>query len=332
MQVFDKSSMTGKQFGRWTVLDKYEITPKGERKWLCRCECGTTRYVLERSLLYGGSASCGCLRKERAEKAISPDLTGQTFGELTVIKKLENNGKRVGAWWLCKCSCGEEYEVPGTLLVTGRRTRCSGNAHKKNYDFVDITGKKFGHLTAQYPLQGQRGRRSVSWHCRCDCGSEIDVSYNTLLYTNLKSCGCQKKKHDQELREYLTHVDGTSLDMIRSKKVPSDNTTGYRGVYLIRGKYQAKIVFQHKVYYLGVYSKIEDAAQARKEAEEVLFDNSAQFYAQWEARAKSDPAWAKLNPVQIIVTQDDKKHLSVMFLPDLSEEETVKGCVEQTAL
>lgn len=332
MQVFVKSSMTGKQFGRWTVLDQYEITPKGERKWLCRCECGTTRYVLERSLLYGGSTSCGCLRKERAEKAISPDLTGQTFGELTVIRKLENTGKRIGAWWLCKCTCGKEYEVPGTLLVTGRRTRCPGNAHRRNYDFVDITGKKFGHLTAQYPLQGQRGRGSVIWHCRCDCGSEIDVSYNTLLYTNIKSCGCQKKKHDQELREYLTHVDGTSLDMIRSKKVPSDNTTGYRGVYLIRGKYLAKIVFQHKVYYLGAYKKIEEAAQARKEAEEVLFDNSAQFYAQWEARAKADPAWAKLNPVQIIVKQDEKKHLSVRYLPDLSGEGIAKGCVGQTAL
>lgn len=34
--------------------------------------------------------------------------------------------------------------------------------------------------------------------------------------------------------------------MLKSKKIPTDNTTGYKGVYLIRGKYVAKIVFQNE--------------------------------------------------------------------------------------
>lgn len=42
---------------RWTIIGDYIITERGERKWLCRCHCGTERYVLERSLLYGGSKS-----------------------------------------------------------------------------------------------------------------------------------------------------------------------------------------------------------------------------------------------------------------------------------
>ena len=66
--------------------------------------------------------------------------------------------------------------------------------------------------------------------------------------------------------------------MLKSKKVPTDNTTGYKGVYLIRGKYVAKIVFQKKQYFLGTYENIEDAAEARREAEEVLFDGSAKHY------------------------------------------------------
>lgn len=68
------------------------------------------------------------------------------------------------------------------------------------------------------------------------------------------------------------------MDALKSRKVPTDNTTGYKGVYLIRGKYVAKIVFQKKQYFLGTYENIEDAAEARREAEEVLFDGSAKHY------------------------------------------------------
>lgn len=68
------------------------------------------------------------------------------------------------------------------------------------------------------------------------------------------------------------------MDALKSRKVPTDNTTGYKGVYLIRGKYVAKIVFQKKQYFLGTYENIEDAAEARREAEEVLFDGFAKHY------------------------------------------------------
>lgn len=155
------------------------------------------------------------------------------------------------------------------------------------------------------------------WHCRCDCGNEIDVLYNSLVYTGLQSCGCRKRERDQQLQSLLTRVDGTSMDMIRSKKVPSDNTSGYRGVYRYRGKYVAKIVFQKKAYYLGNYFRIEDAVQARREAEELLFDGSAAFYDKWKERAAADPKWAEENPVEIRVTQDSEKGLQVEFLPVL---------------
>lgn len=305
----------GDRIGRWTVLGEYELTGRNERKWLCRCDCGTERYVLERSLLYGGSVSCGCLRKERALETNSPDLTGRQFGELTVIRKVENT-KHNSTHRLCKCSCGADYVVQGSLLVTGKRTRCSSKVHEKNYAYVDITGQRFGRLVALYPSKRYDKSGSVVWHCKCDCGNEVDVPYNTLVYTNQKSCGCQKKEHDQKLKTFLTHVAGTSVDMLKSKKIPTDNTTGYKGVYLIRGKYVAKIVFQKKQYFLGTYENIEDAAEARKEAEEVLFDCVAEHYQKWKEFADADPEWAALNPVQVIVNQSDKK-LNVTLLPDL---------------
>lgn len=66
----------GQRFGRWTLLDKVVTTAQGEKKHLCRCDCGTERYVLERSLKSGGSLSCGCLRRERAQQATAYDLLG----------------------------------------------------------------------------------------------------------------------------------------------------------------------------------------------------------------------------------------------------------------
>lgn len=305
----------GDQVGRWTILGEHIQTNKGEKKWLCRCQCGTERYVLERSLRYGGSISCGCLRKERAEQVNSPDLTGRQFGALTVVRKLENASSGATRW-LCACSCGEAYVTFGSLLMTGRRTRCSGNAHQKNYAYSDISGQRFEQLVALYPARRYDKSGSVIWRCRCDCGNEIDVPYHSLVYANQKSCGCQKKEHDQKLQTFLTHVAGTSIDILKSKKIPTDNTTGYRGVYLIRGKYVAKIVFQKKQYFLGTYEKIEDAAEARKEAEEMLFDGVAKHYRKWKERADVEPEWAEQNPVQVIVNQMDRK-LSVTLLPEL---------------
>ena len=311
--------ISGEKYGRWTVLDDVQIVPrkngKSELKILCRCDCGTERYVLERSLLYGGSVSCGCLRKERALEANSPDLTGRQFGELTVIRKVENT-KHNSTQWLCKCSCGADYVVQGSLLMTGKRTRCPSKVHEKNYAYVDITGQRFGRLVALYPSRRYDESGSVVWHCQCDCGNEVDVPYNSLMYANQKSCGCQKKEHDQKLKTFLTHVAGTSVDMLKSKKVPTDNTTGYKGVYLIRGKYVAKIVFQKKQYFLGTYENIEDAAQARREAEEVLFDGVAEHYRKWKEIADTDPEWAEQNPVQVIVNKAGQG-LDVMLFPEL---------------
>lgn len=307
----------GAVIGRWTVTDQYIVSPKGERKILCHCECGTERYVLERGLKYGESLSCGCLKKEyNLQKAY--DLTGQTFGELTVIMKAVNQRKNGGVWWTCSCSCGNNCDVPATLLVKGRKTHC-GCKTSKNYHYVDITGQKFNMLTALYPLEKRDTKGSVYWHCRCDCGNEVDVSYNMLLYSNIKSCGCKKTEHTENLHNLLTHIAGTSVDMLKSKKVPINNTTGVKGVYYIKGKWVAKIVFQKKPYYLGRYDNFEKAVAVRKEAEKIINEGTIKHYNRWKEKADADPRWAKENPIQIKVNKTTSGELSVLFLPELGK-------------
>lgn len=51
------------------------------------------------------------------------DLSGQRFGRLTVIKRVEND-KPYGSKWLCKCDCGNEITVLSNNLQRGNTRSC----------------------------------------------------------------------------------------------------------------------------------------------------------------------------------------------------------------
>jgi hypothetical protein len=63
-------NLTSKIFGRLTVVSRaeYKISPSGYRtpKWICKCECGTTKEVRTSHLVSGSTTSCGCLQKKVA--------------------------------------------------------------------------------------------------------------------------------------------------------------------------------------------------------------------------------------------------------------------------
>lgn len=54
---------------------------------------------------------------------------------------------------------------------------------------IDITGQKFGKITALYDT-GIRKNRQALWHCKCDCGNECDILGSSLRSGHTKSCGC----------------------------------------------------------------------------------------------------------------------------------------------
>lgn len=65
--------ITGKVFGRWTVLKRTSgsTTRKdGAAKWICRCECGKERPVSSITLRKGLSKSCGCLSIDNAKARV----------------------------------------------------------------------------------------------------------------------------------------------------------------------------------------------------------------------------------------------------------------------
>ena len=123
----------------------------------------------------------------------------------------------------------------------------------------------------------------------------------TLMYSNSQSCGCKKLENNQKMQEQLIHVAGTGIDMLKSKNVPKNSSTGIRGVYRVKTRYIAKIVFQGRQYQLGTYGRIEDTAQARREAEISLSEAFVACYEKRHACAEDNPEWAERNPIRASV-------------------------------
>lgn len=70
------------------------------------------------------------------------DYTGERFGRLIVIKRVENN-KHNQVRWLCKCDCGNKKIVLANALREGNTRSCGCLKHEQNYiNIVHITHNK----------------------------------------------------------------------------------------------------------------------------------------------------------------------------------------------
>lgn len=71
---------------------------------------------------------------------------------------------------------------------------------------VDLTGQKFGKLTVLYRTDDYviktSGRKITNWHCKCDCGNEIDVVGSSLKSGDTNSCGCLSKELKKKYNTY----------------------------------------------------------------------------------------------------------------------------------
>lgn len=64
----------------------------------------------------------------------------------------------------------------------------------------DLTGMRFGMLTVQGSVLVNNRTR---WICQCDCGGMTIAESSNLVYGNVRSCGCYRKKrlHDLKAKE-----------------------------------------------------------------------------------------------------------------------------------
>lgn len=150
-----------------------------------------------------------------------------------------------------------------------------GHSRKK----LDLTGQRFGMLTVLQPAENAGGR--TVWLCRCDCGRETLVKTCHLRSGHTGSCGCKNGPGGARPALGLTYIDGTCVEMLAAKTIRKNNTSGVPGVDWLASKnrWRAAICFKGKRYYLGIFSRFEDAVAARKRAEVELHDGFLREYA-----------------------------------------------------
>lgn len=150
----------------------------------------------------------------------------------------------------------------------------------------DIAGKEFGYLTAIAPT-GEKHRKDLVWRCRCRCGREVEQPATRLLTGNTLSCGCLRGEH---LRSVNKYIGGTSLRQSMDEQVHSTRSrSGYTGVTVKRGKWQAYIKYKGKSFSLGCYTKLEDAVKARARAKELVQMDAMGLLDFYEEIHKDDP-------------------------------------------
>lgn len=161
--------LTGTKIGEWSV-GKY----LGDGYYECTCSCGTVKNLKGTYLRTGQSTSCG-----HATNAFK-DLSGQRFGEWTVIKYIGDYKYK------CRCSCGKEGIVSRWDLITGKSTNCG---HKRA---PNLEGQRFGKLIVNKYLGHNL------WECTCDCGNKTTAFTSNLLIGNKVSCGCLLEENKQK--------------------------------------------------------------------------------------------------------------------------------------
>lgn len=114
--------------------------------------------------------------------------------------------------------------------------------------YMDLFGDKYGRLTPLYRVKTEK--KMTLWHCRCDCGNEVNVQIGHLRDGHTQSCGCL---HSEQLVKSNTkhNLSGTRLYNIWSNMKsrcddandPKYKNYGARGVKVCNEWYEASVFF-----------------------------------------------------------------------------------------
>lgn len=154
--VAAKFDCTGQRFGLLTVLGKAErsIPRCGSTStpWRLQCDCGVIVELFRSDFARTSypRKSCGCLSKNRKACPLSKrkprDLTGQVFGELTVLETIpgthDPDGRRIRVTYRCRCSCG---------AIVIKNDHCFAELRKRKRGSWINCGGKHHLLGAWYP-------------------------------------------------------------------------------------------------------------------------------------------------------------------------------------
>lgn len=105
-------------------------TERSNRVWICECDCGGSVIAYANDIASGRVQHCNRCSHNIYKEPELDDLTGQTFGKLTVLHMMTKEYKGFpGAFWkpsfYVECSCGNRFTTGYRSLVSGFRPACN---------------------------------------------------------------------------------------------------------------------------------------------------------------------------------------------------------------
>ena len=306
----------GERFGRLVVMANNEdiigANGKVHPTVDCQCDCGNYIYRVRTCYLTSGQKkSCGCLVLEQVE-----DLTGQRFGRLTVIERVEGRRSPSGqlhAMWLCKCDCGNEVKVSANSLKNGTTLSC-GCYHKERTSECSSKQNKYDLTTYDYgicytsdniPILFDKDDyeliKNYYWFINSDGYAYAYTKYNDKfeqgsipMHRLIMGCVDNKDVDVDHIRQHGDYkVDNrkselricTTSQNCMNHVLSNNNTSGYAGVYYYKNinKWYARITANNVVYNLGTFDNFQDAVKARQEAE-------LKYFGEFRYSAHNNPA------------------------------------------
>lgn len=122
----------GNKYGYWTVIGQEDGLPEHRYKALCRCVCGTVRWISRSRLRRGKAKSCGCKNHPLVDYGIHP---GDKVGYWTILEQHPE-------YFLCRCICGTERKVATASLLKGVSLSCGCQRVRGREDEVKAAMQK----------------------------------------------------------------------------------------------------------------------------------------------------------------------------------------------
>lgn len=197
----------------------------------------------------------------------------QKQSNLIILNEIRKNGR---IYYRCKCICGNIKEIRKDKFLFLKSCGCMKNIRNS----TSIYNEKFG-LLKVLNKSVERKKGNILYDCLCDCGNHILATKRELIRKDKTRCEICADKYikirainnlyKKGVEPFL--FDGTHVNLIKSKKLNTNNTSGKKGVTYDkeRQKWRAQIGFKNKTIKLGRFNSKEEAQKARLEAEEKYY-------------------------------------------------------------
>ena len=224
------------------------------------------------------------------------DLSGRTFGRLTVIKEVTKpiDTKKMGRYWICECDCGETKIVNtsdlnygtvsscGCLISNRKRSAYHKNTYIEKESHVEVFDEIGGAFCVDLETYHVLKNLNRYWYVRVVKHKNGRIEKYVVSKIDSKCVSLHTYIMNPEYGYIVDHIDGdgtnNKIENLRvvsifqnnmNKGTAKNNTSGYKGVCWNKEKqkWQSRIQIDKKQLFLGCFDDIQEAVEARKDAE-----------------------------------------------------------------